>query len=204
MKVILLVAAAIMFVVSALLAYYGAFAPVVVQQHHMGPLWLVCEKHVGDYAQVKGPMDKVYARLRQRGVETTRGFGLYFDNPQEVSKERLRSLVGCILESDDLGLIDSLRGEFTVLQYPGARSLQVSFPFKGGVSVMVGMLRVYPMLSKYIKDNGLRFVPMMEIYDVPHQEIRYVASVELSAEVFERLWGSEELQPVSLLAHSAE
>jgi hypothetical protein len=204
MKSFLVVVTAIFAVFSAFLAYYGAFAPVVVSQQHVGPLWLVCEKHVGSYAQVKGPMERMQARLMQRGVSTTSGFGLYFDNPQEVSKEHLRSLVGCIVESEELGLIDSLRRDFTVLQYPGARSLQVSFPFKGGISVFVGMLRVYPILTNYIKNNGLSIVPMLEIYDVPHQEIRYVASVELSADHFERLWASEQLHHASLLAHSVE
>ncbi len=32
-------------------------------------------------------------------IETTKGFGLYYDNPQDVDKDKLRSIVGCIVES---------------------------------------------------------------------------------------------------------
>ncbi|WP_462319185.1 hypothetical protein, partial [Marinilabilia sp.] len=48
------------------------------------------------------------------------------------------------------------------------------FPNKGKLSVMMGIFKVYPAISKYFKSEGLdEKGAVMEIYDVPNQTIIY-------------------------------
>ena len=92
------VALAIAFVISAL-SYYGLFTKVKIGEKEIGNFWLVYEKHVGDYKNTGQVMEKIYSRLLgEDAIEPARGFGLYYDNPQKVEKDKLRSVVGCILD----------------------------------------------------------------------------------------------------------
>ena len=50
---------------------------------------------------------------------------------------------------------------------------------------MLGKYKVYPKLSAYIDDNKYPKTPIMEIYDQPNTKIEYIASVDLSDEVFD-------------------
>ena len=60
----------------------------------MGGFWLLNEQHVGDYKKAGQVMDKIYSRLLgEDTIETSRGFGLYYDYPKKVKKENLRSVV---------------------------------------------------------------------------------------------------------------
>ncbi|MDR0874503.1 MAG: hypothetical protein LBN27_13735, partial [Prevotellaceae bacterium] len=47
------------------------------------------------------------------------------------------------------------------------------FPFKGGMSIMVGLMKVYPALAKYIESQNLKDSPIMEIYDVQNKVVIY-------------------------------
>ena len=48
------------------------------------------------------------------------------------------------------------------------------FPFKGKMSVMIGIMKVYPAIDKYVKENGYSEKgPIAEIYDMPNKMIVY-------------------------------
>jgi hypothetical protein len=41
------------------------------------------------------------------------------------------------------------------------------------MSILVGLMKVYPALEKYTKENGYAGGAIMEIYDVPNKKIIY-------------------------------
>jgi effector-binding domain-containing protein len=42
------------------------------------------------------------------------------------------------------------------------------------MSIMISVIKVYPALMKYVKDNGYSEIgPIMEIYDMPNNKILY-------------------------------
>jgi hypothetical protein len=166
-------------------AYYGAFATISVTDAQKGPFVLVYKVHTGPYRGTADIQDEVFNTLRTEfSIGTTRGFGLYYDNPENVPQSNLRSIAGCILESKDLAKTDAIKAKYKVAQFPQSKVVYTEFPFKGIMSIMVSLSRVYPAIAEYMKQNNHRNSPIMEIYDIPAGKIKYVVGVGLEPNVF--------------------
>lgn len=188
MKYVLGLIGALFIILISVLTYYGMFATVTISEQETGPYWLVYEKYIGDYKNVGPIMDKLYQELEKKeSLKTSRGFGLYYDNPQETPKEKLRSLVGCILDAKDEGKIKSLQAKYNVKLFPASKSVVASFPLRGHPSIFVGIFKVYPKMFGYLKDHNYTPAPMMELYDMPNKKIHYTEPVNLPKSVFDSL-----------------
>ena len=166
-------------------SYYGLFAKVKIVEKEVGPFWLVCATHVGDY-KVEAPIEfKIYSNLvAQDSLKTTRGFRLYYDNPEKVKKENLRSILGSIVDKKDEDKIEALKKKYKIKKYPVSKSLVAEFPFKGKFSRFIGMFKVYPKLAKYIEKKNYPQVPIMEIFDPLNKKISFIASVDIDSKKF--------------------
>jgi len=186
MKLILSILGTLIILIVVTLSYYGLFTRISIAEKEMGGFWLLYEKHVGDYKEVGPVIDRMYSRLLgEDAIETSRGFGLYYDDPKKVKKENLRSVVGCILDKQDESKIDHLKKYYKIKYYPATKSVVAEFPFKGTLSIFMGIFKVYPKLAEYIKQRNYTSGPFMEIYDTLHKKIFYVASIAMDAEIFD-------------------
>jgi effector-binding domain-containing protein len=137
---------------------------------------LVYENLTGDYKQSPVIMDKVYYSLVNNDkVETYKGFGIYYDNPKSVETSKLRSEIGCILEEkDSVKVVDLKKNNYNIKIFPKGSYLVTEFPFKGKFSVIIGLMKVYPALTDYLKKHGYgEKGAVMEIYDTPNRKIVY-------------------------------
>jgi len=174
-KVILSVISAIIILAIIAYAYYGGFKKVTFQTSEQGGEILVYEELTGDYNKSGVVMDRVYnSLLKDEKTETFKGFGIYYDNPKEIERSKLRSVVGCILEKTDSAKLKDLTHKYKIKSCPKGTYITTEFPFKGKMSVMIGIMKVYPAMSKYIKEKGLSEKgAVMEIYDTPNKKILY-------------------------------
>ena len=172
-KILLGIVIVFAIIIVSFYGYYGGFTKIAIEEKSVGEYILVYEEITGDYKQSGAVMDKIYYQLKDEGIETTKGVGVYFDNPSKVKKENLRSVAGCILEKKDYGLIHMLKQKYKVKGYPKSNTLTIEFPYKGTMSVMIGIIRVYPKIRNYIKKNSLKENPIMEVYDIPNKKIYY-------------------------------
>lgn len=187
MKITFLVLSVLVIIALTVLAYYGLFASVSIKEQEIGPYYLVYEKHIGPYKNTYKTMDSVYYRLFEEDkVETTRGFGIYYDKPGSVPDEQLRSIVGCILDGEGLNKIEELSKKYKIVEFPRSSGLVVVFPYKGVISVFLGIFRVYPKLEKFMAKGNYPHVPVMEIYDVPEKTIQYNVPVQMPSDVLEK------------------
>lgn len=182
MKIFLIVLALVLALIIGGMAYFGAFAKVAVTEKTMPAMTIVYAKHTGDYGKIKPVMDSVYfSLLKKEKIAASRGFGLYYDNPRDVVKEKLRSLGGCILEAQDEQKADSLRLKgYKVAVLAQTKALYAQFPFKGPLSIIVGVIKVYPAMIKYQSGNKITPCPVMEIYNITKKKIEYVMGYETS------------------------
>ncbi len=175
MKIALIIIIVIGAILLAIYAWLGGFKKVQFSIQKTGGEVLVYEPHIGDYKNVGKVIDKMYyALLNEEKVKCFRGFGIYYDNPQKVEKEQLRSDVGNILENPTLEILDQLAPRYKVRTLEKQEYLVAEFPYKNQLSIFVGIMKVYPALNRYIRENSLSeegFV--MEIYDVPGKKIIY-------------------------------
>jgi hypothetical protein len=175
MKILLIIIMVVIIAVLGLYAYFGGFKKIPLQIREEGGETLVYETVQGDYRQTAAVMDKIYySLLNEEQIETFKGFGIYYDDPKKVDKEKLRSEAGCILGNADQVNFRELEKKYQLKTFPQKQYLTAQFPWKGKMSVMFSILRVYPALNKYARTRGYdENTPVMEIYDVSNGKILY-------------------------------
>lgn len=166
---ILITILVIMFVSGfSLYAYYGGLKRIRPQKVLAGGELIAFKNVSGDYRQSGAVSDDVYDRLLAMGIETYRGFGIYYDDPREVAVEKLRSEVGCIIEEKDRHKLVQIKEVFQVKELEKKEYLTVDFPYRNPFSSFMGVLKVHPQLKKAGSEG---FV--MEIWDIPNKKIEY-------------------------------
>ncbi len=175
MKIVLIVILGIFAVCLAVYAYFGGFKKLNVSVAEQGGETVVYESITGDYRQSGEVMNKIYySLLNDYKIETFKGFGQYFDNPQKVEKAKLRSEAGCIIETVDLDKIANLPESFKTKVLPTQRYIITEFPYKGKLSIIFSVMKAYPALAKYATENNFNGEgSVIEIYDMPNKKIYY-------------------------------
>jgi len=175
MKIVLITFLILIALFLIIYTYYGGFKKIDFVISEQGGETLVYENLTGDYKQSPVIMDKVYYSLINNDkVETYKGFGIYYDNPKNVETSKLRSEIGCILEEKDSLKVNDLKSKYNIKTYPKGSYIVTEFPFKGKISVIIGLMKVYPSLTNYLKKQGYgEKGAVMEIYDTPNKKIVY-------------------------------
>lgn len=174
MKTVIILVSVISFIV-LILAYYGAFTKIEAKIETHESNHIVYKPVTGSYKQSGVVSDEVYwDLLNNYKVETCKGIGLYFDNPKETKTEELRSEIGCVLESLDIPNLEEIKTKYKMKELPKGNYPTIQFPYKGKLSVILGLLKVYPALNKYKEENkeyNDSFI--IEIWDIPNRKIIY-------------------------------
>jgi len=181
MKIALIALLVILIGVAGIFAYYGAFAKIEVKTQTIEDTYFVYGVHIGEYSKVKEPMDKLYNKLlNEEKLQTTKGLGIYYDNPQNVESSKLRTVYGCVVDTKDIGRIETLKTKgYKVGLIKKSKVVTAEFPFNGQLSIIMGIFRVYPELDKYQKANTIPGKPIIELYDMPNKKITYIVPYEI-------------------------
>lgn len=172
--VTVLVLAAISFV---FLAYMGVLTKPSVSEAKMGPYLFAYEEYTGPYMNTGKVFDKVYRSLKSDGIETTRGLGVYFDDPSVVPAEKLRSQCGSIIEDKDASRFAKVARKYLIKRIKSSDSLVVEFPIRNSFSYMVGPMKAYPALGEYALAKGYKVTGTYELYDMPAGKIFFVMEI---------------------------
>jgi hypothetical protein len=157
-----------------LYTYFGGFRTISFRVVDAGGELLAYEEVKGDYNQAKEIMDRVYyLLLNDLKIETHKGFGLYYDDPKTVETSKLRSDIGCIIEDADSTKIELISQHLKVKTCPEGKYVITEFPNRGFISIIIGIIKVYPAFNDYVIANGYKDSPIMEIYDTPNKKIIY-------------------------------
>ncbi len=174
MKKILIILAVVISIPVIYLTYSGLFASVVIEETEVGPLTFAYAEHKGDYSKIGPVMDQVYQDLLKDGLETYKGIGVYFDDPQMVKKEDLRSYGGSVIEENDIEKFNKVKDKYKSMTTPKYLSVTAEFPIKTKLSFIIGVIKVYPKIGNYIKEKNYKTIaPPMEIY-IENEKTVYV------------------------------
>lgn len=168
---------------TAVLAYFGAFNSISVKEDWIGPYTLAYESHVGDY-KLTGPSVDFMLDLSQKlGANPVAGFGLYYDDPNVVEKEKLKSDAGILIESKDIGKFQNYardpHRDHKVLtrEFPKTRMVIADFPLRGILSSFIGMMKVYPAILEYMNSHQLKMTYALEVYALGEKKVTYAFPV---------------------------
>lgn len=177
LKIALIVTTILIALIFSIYAAYGGFRRINFALENSGGEWFVYKSITGHYSQGSLVMDSIYYLLLDSlNISTTKGAGIYYDNPESVEDHStLRSDVGSFLNFvPDSALIESINQYLDVKELPVSRYLVTSFPIKGSLSYMIGVIKIYRSLDKYLKKYGYQInSPITEIYDIENSIIIY-------------------------------
>jgi len=178
LKWILIIAAVIVVLLVAFLAYLGAFSPMKAYEDKMGPYTIAYESFTGPYAKTGPVFEKVYNALKAEGIATTRGLGIYYDDPSKVPADKLRSDCGIVIEDKDRAKFSRVRRKFKVKKVRKKDCVVVEFPIRNTLSYMIGPMKAYPALMKYAEQKGYDWGMSYELYDEPQGKVFFVMEIK--------------------------
>jgi len=82
--------------------------------------------------------------------------------------------VGNTLEDPDPAILEKLKGRYNIKTLPEKEYIVTEFPFRGKISIMMGIMKVYPAMNRFVSEKGFDEDGwVMEIYDIPGKKIVY-------------------------------
>jgi hypothetical protein len=92
MKIALITIGVLIALLICMYTYYGGFKKIIVKVENQGGEVIVYESVTGDYKDTPKYTDKVYyALLNDEKIKTSKGIGIFYDNPQKTEKAKCRS-----------------------------------------------------------------------------------------------------------------
>jgi hypothetical protein len=115
-------------------------------------------------------------------VNSTKGVGLFYDNPAKVPESQRRSAVGNVfLEGVDELTLEKIKDKLEVIEIKHSRAVVVEYPIKTPLSYMLAPMKVYQEINRYWTNKG--YPPetegsfSIEIYDVPSKVTTYIMPI---------------------------
>ncbi|MBN3032891.1 MAG: GyrI-like domain-containing protein [Candidatus Saganbacteria bacterium] len=172
-KWLLIVLVIIALLAAGFLAYLGYFSSPNVREAKMGPYTIVYESFTGPYAQTGPVFARVHKAVTAAGIKAGQGLGIYYDDPSKVPAGKLRSDCGVVIGAKDLRKARALK-QFKVKRLPASRCAVAEFPIRNTLSYMIGPMKAYPALMKYLQEKNYKMAAAYELYDEGHKKIFFV------------------------------
>ena len=124
-------------------------------------------------------MEKIYQELSGQGITQLAGIGIYYNDPATItSGQELRSDVGSVVDEKDVGKLQRNSSVYKVKTIPQAVRVVAEFPYKNSFSYMVGPIKMYPLVNKYMAARAYKLeIPRIELYDMDMKKIYFIADV---------------------------
>ena len=142
----------------------GLFKTVNITEMQMPGYRVIGLQHRGPYEKIGDAFERVHAIADQQNVPVE-FIGVYFDNPEKVAKDSLRSLAGLIVSVEDSVKLAGIP-ELVPLVIPAGPAAVSSFHTDGMVSMIIGAMKSYPKLTEYVatKHRGEDVNFVYEVY----------------------------------------
>jgi hypothetical protein len=174
-KITLVIISLILVFVIAFFWYMGYFQSVQVQEKQEGGYLMAGVDVVGPYSDAGRHISKVDYKLKALGVNSTKGIGIYYDDPKTTPKDKYHSYVGNIIDVTDTLLLEKIKlNGLKIDSIPNKKALIIEFPIKNTMSYMIGPMKAYPIFSKYVLEKNIKPTLTFEIYDMNTNIITFV------------------------------
>lgn len=137
---------AIVVVLFLVLAYNGLFRTVEVTEKAVPFYSLMTLDFKGPYHEIGHTFEELSAKCDQAGVAKNL-IGIYFDNPDEVPEENLRSKACVIANNADSLKLAKLGCK--AYHLPGGDAMTVNWNYTNGIEMMIGIIKSYSALGEY-------------------------------------------------------
>ena len=162
MKILLVIAGALLVAVAGLLGWLGAFAKVEIREQELGPYAFVyVQETTADLAKVRQLTQELGARLDASGFTERQPAQVYYPTGRGIQNQ-----VGFIV--DRTVPFELLGAETFFRPIPPQRYMTARFPFRNPLSYVVGQFRVEPAFAQYRQERKYAESSALVIHEGDH------------------------------------
>ena len=77
----------IVLIAVSLLWYVDFFSTIKIEEKETGAFTVIYDDFVGDYSKTGDVQNEIYKSLLKDGIETFKGFGIYYDDPKTTPRD---------------------------------------------------------------------------------------------------------------------
>jgi len=158
--------------------YFGFFEKVNFETKQIGWYDIVYKNNAWDYTKVSDVFTNISVLLKKNWIQYNEWIGVYFSDPNTTPKENLLSSLGYVVSGmteDQFNILKLQDESLKRAKLWSSQAIVTSFPYKNSLSLMVWPIFMYPKIEKYMSENNIKPVPMMEIYDMTNdKEIKFI------------------------------
>ncbi|MCB1170397.1 MAG: hypothetical protein KDK25_08690 [Leptospiraceae bacterium] len=165
--------------------YMGGFRTVEVEEASFGPHTIIFATHRGPYENLEGSWKEFQAQWKAAGLKKCNSISVYLDAP-DTPPDELRTILGCTVDELAEEERNALSARFPVFHIPAMDSIRSEFPFRNGLSFMVGAMKVYPEFQRVMEERQFQPAVAFEVYGDSDniQQIEFVMPVNEPRETF--------------------
>ena len=157
------------------MAWSGFFSNAKVSEQRMGPYCLIYADYSGPYGGARSTMDSIQNVLQKKeGIKASDKFILYESNPRNYETESLKAQAGVVLTGSDTTYAIELREKYNVRFIESQEFVTAKIPFRSGISLFAGRIKIYPAIINYKKQHLLKDAPFIEIYS-SNKKVQYLS-----------------------------
>jgi len=146
MKKILFIVLGLVILILSFLTYNGLFREIHVVEKEVPGYSLMTLDFKGPYHQIGETFERLKSTCEQHNIKQD-FIGIYFDNPDEVAEEDLRSKACVIVNSGDSAKLAALG--CSAYQLPAGSALTVDWHYTNGIEMLIGIFKSYATLGEY-------------------------------------------------------
>jgi hypothetical protein len=156
--------------------YAGMFDRLSLEVAEVGPYPIVYRENKGPYDGVKFALHDVYQYLKTKRMQwTTKGIGVFYDDPRTVKPRDLRSIAGCVTDT----LLTNLATPYKSQVLPKTRAIVGTFRIRSFLSNATGTEKYYSSKDTFAKKNNVQLTgPVIELFDMGARRVFYIAPVK--------------------------
>jgi hypothetical protein len=153
MKKTLFVISLIVVVLLVLLSYEGIWATAKIEKAKEGGYVMMGIDHKGAYYKIGDTMKKLQDEVKAAGIENPKFAGIYYDNPDEVAEDSLRSFAAVIISNPaDSAKLMAMKN-YKVVEVEKGNALICDMHTPDMISTIIAVYKAYPAFSEYFASN---------------------------------------------------
>jgi hypothetical protein len=156
--------------------YAGMFDKLSLEIAQVGPYPIVYREYKGPYDEVKFALHDVYRYLKTKRMQwTSRGIGIFYDDPRTVKQQDLRGIAGCVTDT----LLTNLDTPYKSQILPKTRAIVGTFHIRSFLSNYTGTQKYYSAKESFARENKVVLAgPVIELFDMGARRVFYIAPVK--------------------------
>lgn len=153
MKKTLLITSAIVIVLIAFISYEGIWATAKIEKAEEGGYVMMGIDHKGSYYKIGDTMKKLQDEVKAAGIENPKFAGIYYDDPDKVAEDSLRSFAAIIISNTaDSAKLMAMKN-YKVVEVEKGNALICDMRTPDMISTIIAVYKVYPKFSAYFTSN---------------------------------------------------